>query len=137
MHLFRKYGGLLQLPKNVKDVDITLLAAYPSIDKGIEKLVKALAILDFNIEASCEGHMQHNRHHHPWIYIFDLRSYENLISWLEKYNKTEEIKWKTDKDCLRTIQEAKNEKELIDLQKSSDKLAEYLFANYYINKPTN
>jgi hypothetical protein len=70
------------------------LPAY-DIDSEIANLVRALIYLNIGTEGCCQGHLDSNRHSHPWV-SFELAEQENIavLTYLVgQYNQKSKIQW--------------------------------------------
>lgn len=84
--------------------DITL--PDPDIDKNVANLVKALTAIKLQTVASCEGHLDDERHGHPWVGFnpFSVAKVAALQILIGKYNlHTSRVSWQADNGWLRPV----------------------------------
>lgn len=115
------------------------------MDEKIKKLVDAILKLGLRTDASCEGHLEEIKHHHPWVSYNPFSNDSVLQALVVKYNETHEIKWGRGNGkgslapaegheyscCAYKSKSKKNisKERLEQLQESADELADLIFAH--------
>ncbi len=129
---------LIALERKPKSLDQLELRGE-QIDKGIERLVKALQFMGLPTYSSCEGHIGDDRHPYPWVTIAffngaDPKAIDVLNEKIRKYNDRSQLPWQVIKlhsnvkiYQLLPMFEAANRVTLEMMQKNCEMLAESLF----------
>ena len=132
------------IPKNARSVDDIGLHG-DHVDRGVERLVKACWYAGFVTLASCEGHMDKDKEHFPYVRMIvlndpNMECVDRMEERLARYNDNNGLEWRLARMELNTPDnfpifqlfpscEAADRETLARLQEEADKLAESLFVS--------
>ena len=101
-----QYGDSLsheEHPKHRTLKDVELPDIF--IDDRIQNLVRALRSIDVPTEGSCEGHLDMDKHQHPWVtfsplYVFKRKALSHLV---DGYNQENDIRWYVNESSVQPL----------------------------------